>query len=440
MSYPVPANETERNAAVRSYHIMDSAPDVAFDELTDLAARICAVPVAFISFIEDATQSFKSKYGLPEDLQSCPREISFCQVTLCGADMVLAPDLATDERFRNFHFVVNEPHFRFYGAMPLITPEGYAIGTICVMDFQPRELSFEQQETLRRLAHQVIGLLEHRRRMLELGEAMKRLDEAHSQLAQEKVRSEELLNRILPEAVAAEIKEKGRVQPRFFPTATVLMADIKGFTAFTRQAEPASLIELLDRYFARFDDVMERWGLEKVKTVGDAYLAVAGVPEPDRQHALHACLAALEMQGVVAALAAERAKLHLPAFELRVGLHTGPLIAGVVGRRRFTYDVWGDAVNIAAVMEAEGVPGRINVSEAVRQHAAAWFEFSPRAPVPAKYGGELAMHFLDRLRPEFAADAGGSVPNARMLGLAGRAEGGTAGGAGADWHRNLPGT
>jgi class 3 adenylate cyclase len=435
MSYPVPANEAERNAAVRSYRIMDTPPELAFDEITDLAARICGVPVAFISFVEDATQSFKSKYGLPEDLHTCPREISFCQVTLCGADMVLAPDLASDPRFRDFHFVVNEPHFRFYGSMPLITPEGYAIGTICVMDFQPRELSFEQQETLRRLAHQVIGLLEHRRRMLELDEAMKRLDEAHTQLAEEKARSEELLNRILPEPVAAEIKERGRVQPRFFPAATVLLADIKGFTAFTRQAEPASLIELLDRYFARFDDVMERWGLEKVKTVGDAYLAVAGVPEPNRQHALHACLAALEMQAVVAALGAERAKLHLSAFELRVGLHTGPLIAGVVGRRRFTYDVWGDAVNIAKVMEAQSEPGRITVSEAVRQHTAAWFEFSPRPPVPAKYGGELALHVLERLKPEFAEDAAGQVPNARMLGLAGR--GGS--GAASAWHRNLPG-
>lgn len=435
MSYPVPRNEAERNVAVRSYRIIDTPPEVAFDEITDLAARICGVPVAYISFIDGPHQSFKSKYGLPEDLNSCPREISFCQVTVCGADLVLAPDLAADERFRDFHFVVNEPHFRFYGSMPLINAEGYALGTICVMDFQPRELSFEQQEALRRLAHQVVGLLEHRRRMLELGEAMRKLDEAHSQLAEEKARSEELLGRILPEAVAAEIKERGRVQPRFFPAATVLMADIKGFTAFTRQAEPASLIELLDRYFARFDDVMERWGLEKVKTVGDAYLAVAGVPEPDRHHVARACLAALEMQGAVAALAAERAKLHLPAFELRVGLHTGPLIAGVVGRRRFTYDVWGDAVNIAKVMEARSEPGRITVSDAVRQHAGAWFEFTAREPVPAKYGGELALHFLERLKPEFAEDAAGSVPNARMLAAAGRG----GGGAGAGWHRNLPG-
>ncbi|HUF87099.1 MAG TPA: adenylate/guanylate cyclase domain-containing protein [Thermohalobaculum sp.] len=435
MPYPVPANEAERNAAVRSYRIMDTPPEIAFDEISDLAARICGCPVAYVSFIENDRQSFKSKYGLPDDFESCPREISFCQVSVCGADILLAPDLATDERFREFHFVVNEPHFRFYASMPLINAEGYALGTICVMDFEPRELSFEQQETLRRLAHQVVGLLEHRRRMIELGEAMQGLDEAHAALAEEKARSEELLARILPEPVAAEIKARGKVQPRFFPSATVLLADIKGFTAFTRQAEPASLIELLDRYFARFDDVMEHWGLEKLKTVGDAYLAVAGAPEPDRQHVLNACLAALEMQGTVAALGVERAKLHLPAFELRIGLHTGPLIAGVVGRRRFTYDVWGDAVNIAKVMEARGEPGRINVSDAVRQHVAAHFEFTAREPAPAKYGGELAMHFLDRLKPEFAQDAGGQEPNGRMLAAAGRASGG----AGGDWHRNLPG-
>src|SRR5690606_40132935 len=121
---------------------------------------------------------------------------------------------------------------------------------------------------------------------------------------------------------------------------------------------------MLNRGFAGFDGAVARHGVEKLKTVGDAYLAIAGVPALDRMHALHACLAAFDMLAVVEAQRRERERLRLPFFEVRFGLHTGPVIAGVVGRRRFTYDYWGDAVNVAALMQANGEPTRINVSDA----------------------------------------------------------------------------
>lgn len=415
MSYPTPDNEVERNQALHSYRIMDSPPDIAFDEIGDLAAQICDCPVSYISFIEGDRFWFKSKYGLPDDFTSCPREIAFCSVTICGADLVLSRDLAEDERFRNFHFVVNEPHFRFYCAMPLVSPDGYALGTICVMDYKPRDISFEQQETLRRLAHQLVGLLEHRRRMIELDEAMRALDAAHAALAAEKARTEELLHRVLPEPIAAELKQHGTVQPRFYPAATILLADVKGFTGFTERAEPATLIGMLDRYFAGFDDAVARYGVEKLKTVGDAYLAIAGAPALDRMHVLNACLAALDMLTVVEAQRRERERLRLPFFEVRFGLHTGPVIAGVVGRRRFTYDVWGDAVNVAALMEANGEPGRINVSEAVYQHVKPYFVTSGRGAVEVKNKAPIPMHFLERLKPEYSADTAGRTPNERLF-------------------------
>jgi class 3 adenylate cyclase len=299
--------------------------------------------------------------------------------------------------------------------MPLITPEGYAIGTLCIMDFVPRELGFEQRETLRRLAQQLIGLLEYRRRVIELDQAMAELDDAHAALAAEKASSEELLHRILPEPIAEELKANGKVAPRFFPVSTVLLADIKGFTEFTKGAEPAMLIGMLDRYFAGFDEIMARRGLEKLKTIGDAYLAVAGLPKSDRLHAIKACLAALDMLGVVAALRAERQRLRLPFFELRIGLHTGPVIAGVVGRNRFTYDVWGEGVNLAAIMEANGEAGRINLSESVYHHAAPYFEVTGRGPIEGKNGESIPMYFLDRLKPEFSEDPAGRLPNRRFF-------------------------
>src|SRR5690606_34638920 len=169
-----------------------------------------------------------------------------------------------------------------------------------------------------------------------------------------------------------------------------------------------------DRYFAGFDDAVARHGVEKLKTIGDAYLAIAGVPALDRMHALNACLAALDMLAVVEAQRRERERLRLPFFEVRFGIHTGPVIAGVVGRRRFTYDVWGDAVNVAALMEANGEPGRINVSESVWQHVKPYFDSTARGAVEVKGKAPIPMHFLDRLKPEYSADAAGRTPNERL--------------------------
>lgn len=414
----MPPNEAQRAVAVRSYSIMDTGPEPAFDELGQLAAQICGCPVSYVSFIEDDRLWLKAKYGLPADFEGCPREISFCSVTVCGPDLVVAEDLVEDDRFRDFHYVVNEPHFRFYCAMPLITPDGYALGTICVMDFRPRQLSFEQMETMRRLAHQLVGHLEHRRRLIDLDRAMRERDAAHESLAAEKQRTEALLHRILPPRIAEELLTTGRVEPRFHASATVLLVDVKGFTGFTERAEPAALIGLLDRYFAAFDEIVARHALEKIKTIGDAYLAVAGVPESPRLHALDACLAALELRAAVDALRRERERLRLPFFDVRIGVGAGPVIAGVVGRTRFSFDVWGVAVNIAAAMEAHGEAGRINLCADVADRVRPWVEVEDRGPVEVKDGRSLPMSFLVRLKPAFAVDPEGQRPSAALTAAA----------------------
>lgn len=412
--YPVPANEDERNEALRSYRIMDTPPEIAFSEIGELAAQICECPVAYVSFIHEDRFWFKSKYGLPDDFTGCPREIAFCSVTVCGSELVVSPDLVLDERYRDFHFVVNEPHFRFYTAMPLVSPEGYALGTICVMDFKPRELTIQQQECLRRVAHQLVSLLEHRRRMIELDEAMQRLDQAHVELVRQRTRADDLLEKILPTRVGDELRANGKVEPRFYPAASILFADVAGFTPLTERLEPRLLIGMLDRYFAAFDEILTRHGVEKLKTVGDAYIAVAGVPELDRLHVLHACLVALEMQQVVLKIRAEREKLRLPSFDLRIGIHTGAVIAGVVGTRRFTYDIWGDAVNLASRLEAHGEVGRINVSEQVMHYGDPYFEFAERGLLDVKGKKPMKMLFLNRLKPEFSSDAMGLRGNERL--------------------------
>jgi adenylate cyclase len=290
-----------------------------------------------------------------------PRETAVCSTTICGTEMLVVRDMTQDRRFDRCPMVVGDPHCRFYCGMPLITDEGYALGALCVMDFQPRQLSFEQMESLRRLSGQVMTQLELRRQLIEHDQTIKELDQARIEVAAEKAGAEELLDNLLPAAIAEELKKSGKVQPKYARSATILFADFQGFTILAEQAEPAALVGLLDQYFTAFDDIVARHGMEKLKTIGDAYMAVGGVPKSNRRHPIDACLTALEMQATVARMKLRAAKMRLPALGLRVGINTGPVIAGVVGNRRFSFDIWGDAA--ASFMEAHCLPGRINISK-----------------------------------------------------------------------------
>ena len=411
MSFPVPENEPGRIVALKAFEILDTPPDPAYDEIGELAAHICKCPVGYISFVDEERVWLKAKYGLPPDFVGSPREIGFCATTICGAELVTVPDLREDARFNQNPFVTADPHLQFYCSMPLITDEGYALGTLCVMDFEPRQLDFEQAQAMRRLSRQVLSQLELRRRLIEHGQTIRELDQARAEAAAEKARTEELLANILPPSIAGELKTNGKVQPKYTTAATVLFTDFKGFTLLTERTEPAALIGLLDQYFTAFDDIVARCGLEKLKTVGDAYMAVAGAPTANRRHAIDACLTALEMLSAVARMKALREKMRLPALELRIGLHSGPVMSGVVGKNKFTFDIWGDAVNTAALMETNGVPGRINVSETVAGHVKTLFDLEPRGPIVAKHDRSHEMFFLNRLKPEFSRDAEGRTPN-----------------------------
>jgi adenylate cyclase len=190
------------------------------------------------------------------------------------------------------------------------------------------------------------------------------------------------------------------VQPKYIRSATILFADFKDFTLLAERTEPATLIDLLDQYFTAFDDIMARHGLEKLKTIGDAYMAVGGVPATNPGHPIDACLAALEMQETVTRIRSRSEKMRLPGLELRVGIHTGPVISGVVGNRRFSFDIWGDAVNTASFMEAHCLPGRINISETVAGHVKALFELEPRGSIEAKHERAHQMFFLNHMKPE----------------------------------------
>lgn len=406
-----PANEPGRLDALKNYAIVDTLPEVGFDEIAELAAQICDCPAALVSFVDASRQWIKAKYGLPAELAECPREISICKVTICNNDILYVPDLVSDQRFNTSPLVTGDPHLRFYCGVPLITQDGYALGTLCVIDFKSRELTFEQREALRRLSRQTMVHLELRRQLLERNEMLRQLEHARDCVVAEKAESDRLLLNILPPSIADELKASGRVQPRFFDSATAIFIDFTGFTRIVETMEPASVIDQLDQHFTKFDDIIANHRLEKLKTIGDAYLAVGGVPDRNRSHAMDASLCALQILDHLTKLNRQREKLHLPAWLARIGINTGPVIAGVVGKHKFTYDIWGNTVNVAERVEAAGVAGRISIAESTWQHIKGRFETEARGAVEVKHKGLVNMYFLNRIRPEFSSDSAGMMPN-----------------------------
>ncbi len=228
-------------------------------------------------------------------------------------------------------------------------------------------------------------------------------------------KSEDLLLNILPPQISEELKHNGRVEPVHLDSATVLFTDFKGFTMLAEEMAPADLIAELDDCFSAFDEIIERHGLEKIKTIGDAYMCAGGLPDPNRTHILDTALAALQMNAAIEAERAKRAAQSRPYWEVRIGFHTGPLVAGVIGSKKFSYDIWGDTVNTASRMESSGMPGRVNVSGAAREELKYFFECESRGKVAAKNKGDIEMYFLNRLKPAFSADKAGLVPNDRFL-------------------------
>lgn len=207
-------------------------------------------------------------------------------------------------------------------------------------------------------------------------------------LAKEKMKSDQLLLNVLPESVAEQLKQNpSRIVERF-ESVTVLFADIAGFTPASERLTPDELIDILDSVFSQFDSIVARHGLEKIKTIGDAYMAAAGLPLRREDHCEASARAALEMLAAGADLESQT------GMRMRIGMHTGPAIAGVIGRSRFIYDVWGDSVNTASRMESHGQPGRVHVTEAVKAKLNHLFDFEERLPMEVKGKGLMQTFFL----------------------------------------------
>ena len=200
-----------------------------------------------------------------------------------------------------------------------------------------------------------------------------------------------LLHGILPEKIADELKRNGRVAPVLFSEAAVLFTDFEKFSQIAARLAPCDVVGRLDTYFTEFDRIADAYGLEKIKTIGDSYMAVAGVPEAHEDAVRAVCDAALEIRDATRRISES---MKSDGWNVRIGLHVGPLIAGVIGKQKFSYDVWGATVNLASRMESSSEPGQINVSAELQARVAPWYEWQPRGRLPVKRLGEVEMYFL----------------------------------------------
>lgn len=237
----------------------------------------------------------------------------------------------------------------------------------------------------------IIGVL-----FIQRQKTLRELAEKNKIIAEEKKRSDELLLNILPAEVMHELKASGKTQARNYAKATVLFADIKDFTTISEQLTPEELIEALDTYFERFDKVIEKYDIEKIKTIGDAYVCAGGVPTKSENNPDVVVKAALEFIEEINKLKAERTKSGLPTFEFRMGIHTGQLVAGVIGIRKFAYDIWGDTVNMAARMQQSGEPNKVNISGSTYALVKDKFSCIYRGKIEAKNKGEIEMYFVEK--------------------------------------------
>ncbi len=211
----------------------------------------------------------------------------------------------------------------------------------------------------------------------------------------EKEKTENLLANVLPKNTASEIMETGRATKMKYNFVTVLFSDIQGFTKLAEEMNPEMLIDELDKFFFYFDSVVEKLGIEKIKTIGDAYMCAGGIPEKNRTNPVEVILAAMEMQAYMKRLREASRINGMMLWDIRIGIHTGTVVAGVVGHKKLSYDIWGDTVNTASRMESSGEAGRINISGTTYEFVKDFFVCEHRGKMPVKYKGEIDMYFVN---------------------------------------------
>ena len=369
-----PENEKSRVEEVNRLGILnkDLERDRRFNNITQIAAYLTDYPKSSINILDDKFQITKGNYGF-NVLQStlfeqAPRDITLCQYILeTPKEQLIINDIDLDVRTKNMKNMVIAPELRFYAGSPLITSKGFTIGTLCVMDKKPGKLEHFQAEGLRLLADQVISFCE--------------IDYQNSNET-----NDENINTIKNSDV--------NLEANYFSSASILFTDFIGFTKITETIEPGELIATLDEFFIGFDKICKKYKIKKVKTIGDSYMAVGGVPEGYPDHPKQICLAALDIAEFVNGMNIQRKVLGKEPWKIRIGVHTGPIIAGNSGEN---FDIWGDSVNIASRIESSGEEGKVHISNATFKFIEEICDSESRGDIELKNKGSMKTYFLNSL-------------------------------------------
>ena len=222
-------------------------------------------------------------------------------------------------------------------------------------------------------------------------------------------RTEALIANMFPKSAINGLMDKGKALRIKYDFVTVMFSDIQGFTMIAEEQNTETLIDELDELFFTFDSVVEKYGIEKIKTIGDAYMCAGGIPEKNMANPTMIVLAGLEMMAYMRKLKDSKTSGKMKLWNIRIGIHTGPVVAGFVGQKKLSYDIWGDTVNTASRMESAGEAGKINISGVTYEFIKDFFDCSYRGKIPVKYKGELDMYFVNGIKSELCSNDG--IPN-----------------------------
>lgn len=293
------------------------------------------------------------------------------------------------------------------GALDYIIKENYFVNQIVKVIHQ----AIEKIEINKKLEQSRVELKDNAEKLQLLN---KQINLQKIAIENEKEKTDKLLQSVLPKKIARELLEFGYSKPRQLYNVSILFADVIGFTDLARNSHPIELVTRLDNYFYIFDEIVEQYGLEKIKTIGDCYMCAGGVPEENHNNPVITVLTGLKIQETIQKLKTEYSN-KLPEIKLRLGIHTGDVVAGVVGKIKFAYDIWGDAVNIASRIVEAGERDKVNVSEKTYNLVKDFFIFQKRGEILTKRNFPLKMYFVEKLKPEFSADDKGIIPNHKLM-------------------------
>jgi class 3 adenylate cyclase/CheY-like chemotaxis protein len=391
--------ENERQLLEQKANITENAPNAFI--MIDSKGKLEWANEGFEKLHEISFSEFKEKYGDNifeiKTIKDFTREARRCFHTRTPSTVETKVNLPTGRKWFQTFFT------------PQLDENGEIHKLIAVeSDITSLMLKEEEMFKQNRRMMAITERLEQANSLLE--NQKEEIEEQKRLIEEEQEKSERLLLNILPFEVARQLKSKGKAGTRFYRHVTVLFTDFKDFSKNTRELEPTDLVAILDDYFAKFDEITGKHYLEKIKTIGDAYMCAGGLPLRNKSNPVDAVLAGLEIQDYIQRLK-ENPKPGIPAWELRIGIHTGPVVAGVVGRKKFAYDIWGETVNAAARMENLGEVNLVNVSEATYEYVKDYFECEFRCRVNAKNVGEMNMYTVKRIKPEFSADEKGILSN-----------------------------